>query len=124
MKTITVDIVNEVTESPSAILLIYANGCTHCETAKPLFESLESKYPEFTFYKMEFSEQILPFYKTYVKEGEDGQTNIAFPTFFFFLNKNVTSDNELGFIGEIGGLAMDKVEFLLHHLTAKELMHG
>lgn len=66
MREITIEQIDEIKHDSKAVLLIYAEGCAACESAKPYFESIESKYDQFYFYKLQFSEAILPFYNKHV----------------------------------------------------------
>lgn len=74
MKEITIDQIDEIKHNSKSVVLIYAEGCAACESTKPYFESIEQKYDQFYFYKLQFSEAILPFYSTYIpKEAVETQ---------------------------------------------------
>lgn len=122
------------TEIPSgkSVLMIKAEQCGACQEAKPMFESLESKYPSFQFTRLEFTEKVLPFYesvipKEIVREQKeiDGvmktvvrkERKISFPNFFFFDSAMKSDENPYGFLGNISGYNEEGLTHVLESLT-------
>jgi len=66
MIDLTVPILSTLKESDKSILLIWAEGCEACNLSKPMYDSLQDTYVEFTFYKLQFSVDILPFYEQHI----------------------------------------------------------
>lgn len=62
MIDLTINDLDQIKLSKKSILLIWANGCHACSLAKPMYAEIESHYPEFEFYKLEFSSEIMEFY--------------------------------------------------------------
>ena len=65
MKELNIDQIDEIRNDSKSIILIYAEGCSACDQAKPFFDKIESIYDQFYFYKVNFSPEILPFYNKY-----------------------------------------------------------
>lgn len=122
---------NHTSEIPSSkyVMMIKAEQCHACQAAKPMFESLEAEYPSFEFVRLEFSEEVLPFYKSVIpaqivreKKDVNGQIRevvskqvpISFPNFLFFDPSQKTEENPYGFLGNIVG---HNEEGLRHVLT-------
>lgn len=151
MKNITINEISELKESSKSILLIWADGCHACELAKPIYEELSNKYVEFSFYKLQFSQEIMEFYTATIPKqtiplqlkNEDGslvldsagnpvivqkitengtlvlETPIVFPNFLIFAKDKITETNPYGFLGNIGGLEKEKLEYILGALSTQ-----
>ena len=66
MKEITINKIDDIKKDNKTIVLIWTEGCKACEETKEYFSSIESKYDQFTFYKLKFSDEVLPFYIKYI----------------------------------------------------------
>ena len=132
MKDITIDQIDEIKNDSKSVILIYAEGCEACNTAKPYFESIEATYDQFYFYKLQFSEAILPFYNQYIPKelvkdaegNEELKSRIIFPNFMIFINLCIDENNEHGFVGNVGGFDPGYLEAALFNMTDKVAVNG
>lgn len=114
------------------VMMIKAEQCHACQAAKPMFESLESEFPSFEFVRLEFSEDVMPFYKSVIKpeivrqkkkvngimrEVVSRQVPVSFPNFLFFDPAQKTEDNPYGFLGNIVGHNEEGLKHILTELS-------
>ena len=111
MQNLNYNEIEKVKNSDKAILLIWTEGCEACVFAKELYETLPNIYNNFEYYKMQFSENVLPVYKKLV------QDEIIFPSFLIFDKRNIEEGNELGFVGNISGLDVPYLKVALDSVS-------
>ena len=134
MENITIEELDKLTSVDKCVLLVWAEGCHVCETAKPMYEEMKEKYVDFTFYKMQFHPDILPFYNSVIpkeptkikqttssgleittyKLNEDKtlamESPLAFPNFLFY-------SKDEGFLGNVGGLDVPVLTNILESMS-------
>ena len=124
-----------------SVVLIYANGCLHCETVKPIYKALEKEYrEEIAFYKAEIND-IKALYETYAEkqpamsQTESGEVSeildesgnpvmvptYIIPNFFVFAHELQGDEDEYGFAGGFDGANPNELEAVLQALQNKSL---
>lgn len=110
------------------IVMIKAEGCGACKASKPMYYALEKEFSQYTFYTLEFSKSILPFYNSVIpkeivrrkkkvnginKEVVSKESPLSFPNFLVF-DSDKEDSGKYGFLGNIVG---KNEEGLRHVLT-------
>ncbi len=108
MKEINSNTIINVINDNKSVVLIWTDGCKACILAKEYYENISLNYPQFEFYKMQYSQDVLPLYKKLVQEEE-----IVFPNFLIFDKRNIEETNEYGFVGNVSGLDINYLEVAL-----------
>lgn len=108
MKDIKIEEIDEIINNSKSVVLIWAEGCKACEIAKEYYGILSKNHNNFNFYKMQFSTDILDFYKTLVPEEQ-----VVFPSFLVFDKRNIEENNKYGFVGNVAGLDMHYLDLAL-----------
>ncbi len=75
MLNIKEDQLSLLKEKEFSVLFFHANGCHHCEAAKPVFENFSIEYPSIQFLSLEFSDGK----SYYEKYAEDIQAIVYEP---------------------------------------------
>lgn len=123
---ITQSTLDQILKSEFTVLFFYAEGCHHCELAKPVFHSLSELYPKIQFLKSNFS-TVKKHYEQHAEDvedlvyetsndgtvtaikqvNEDGTPKMvkkySFPSFYVYHSKAADEFNPYGFIGGFDG---------------------
>lgn len=68
MVDIKVNEIDVLTKGGLSVLMIWADGCHVCDSAKPQFDILSENYTEFNFYKLQLNGDSMNFYKQHEEE--------------------------------------------------------
>lgn len=111
-----------VREPELSVLMIYADGCKHCQTIKPVYEELEKQYSESMNFFMVDINHSLEFYEMYAEVDDFGKVKYIIPSFYIFHREAQSPENEFGFIGGIDGANTDELIATLE-LIESELLN-
>jgi len=67
---------NKLNDKEFSILLFYADGCKHCEAAKPIFNTYSELYPEIAFFTTNISSNM-DYYLKYAEERQEAAYETA-----------------------------------------------
>lgn len=97
------------------IIFMYAEGCAHCETIKPVFDRESHAYSGTSFVKKEISE-AWEIYNKHAERNEDGTIKVVIPNFYIYDSDEISEENPDGFVGGFEGAQPGELEAVLKAL--------
>lgn len=99
------------------VMFIYAEGCAHCQAAKPVFQELKDAHDDLIEFEAAEISTVQPLYEKHAPRNDDGTPKYIIPTFYVFDEDEATPEDPSGFVGGFEGGNPDEIRAVVSALA-------